>query len=196
MEVTFKVSRRDPSASLGMTVFLAHHKLGIGSELLSTARLIEFRQRSCISAVGQLRFSSLTVMRTSSAITLPICACGIFFDFSSNKTRSVFFGSQEITMRDCASLKRIVDAGVSPAEPPQFSKPISAPSNPSGLKQHSASATASPPSLQSCALLTSPSRIKSRTPFCTAISSLRSSFGPGPTFFPKQTLRKREPPRL
>src|SRR5205814_5871213 len=98
-----------------------HHKLGIGSESLSTARRIEFHQRSCNSATRQLRFSSFTVRRRLSVITLPICPCGIFFDFSSDKTRSVFFCSQEIMTRDCASLKSnvvaSVEAGVSPVQP-------------------------------------------------------------------------------
>src|SRR6266700_1378085 len=126
-----------PCARLGMTVG-KHHKLGIGSESLSTARRIAFHQRSCNSATGQLRFSPFAVMRRSSAITPPICACGIFFDLNSDKTSSVFFGSQEITMRDCVSLKStmatFVEAGsprdesvrlanVSRARlPPQFSK--------------------------------------------------------------------------
>src|SRR5881392_1512061 len=115
-----------------------HYKLGIGSESLSTARRIAFHQRSCNSATGQLRLSPPAVMRKSSAITLPICACGMFFDFNSDKTSCVFFGSQEIMMRDCVSLKStvatFVEAGspqdesvrltdVSPARlPPQFSK--------------------------------------------------------------------------
>ena len=150
-------------------------------------------------------------MRRSSRITLPICACGTLLDFNSDRTRPAFFGSQEITMRDCASLKRMahaicaVEPGVSPAvlscspparRPLQADKSISAPSSLSGLKQLSVTATASPPSLQSCALLTKPSRIKSRTAFCTAISSSISNFGTGPIFFPKQTLRKRDAPRL
>src|SRR5882724_2916832 len=154
------------------------HKLGIGSESLSTARRIEFHQRSCNSATRQLRFSSFTVTRRLSVITLPICACGISFDFSSDKTRSVFFGSQEIMTRDCASLKSnvaaSVEAGVSPAQP-RFSKLISAPNNRSGLKQHSASATASPPSLQSRALL------------------LNGEFGDRPNLFPEANLEKARP---
>ena len=112
MEVTFKFPWRILSTSLGMTVFFAHHKLGIGSESLSTARRIEFHHRSCNSATRQLRFSSFTVTRRLSVITLPICASGIFFDSSSDKTRSVFFGSQEIMTRDCASLKSNVAASV------------------------------------------------------------------------------------
>src|SRR5437762_13169611 len=83
----------------------SNHKLGIGSESLSTARRIAFHQRSCNSATGQLRVSPSTVMRKSSAITLPMCACGIFFDLNSDKTRFVFFGSQEMMMRDCVSQK-------------------------------------------------------------------------------------------
>src|SRR5438093_10876605 len=84
-----------------------HHKLGIGSESLSTARRIAFHQRSCNSATGQLSFSPLAVMRRSSVITLPICACGMFFDFNSDKTSSVFFVSQEIMMRDCVSMNNV-----------------------------------------------------------------------------------------
>src|SRR5437762_7850980 len=72
-----------------------HHKLGIGSESLSTARRIAFHQRSCNSATGQLRLSPPAVMRRSSAITPPICVCGIFFDLNSDKTSSVFFGRSE-----------------------------------------------------------------------------------------------------
>src|SRR5207248_5758853 len=114
-----------PSARLGMTAG-KYHKLGIGSESLSTARRIAFHQRSCNSATGQLRLSPLAVMRRSSAITPPICVCGIFFDLNSDKTSSVFFGSQQMMMRDRVSLKStqatFVAAGESPAWlPPQFS---------------------------------------------------------------------------
>src|SRR5438045_3064665 len=99
------------------------HKLGIGSESLSTARRIAFHQRSCSSAVRQLRFWPQTEMRRSFRITLPICPCGIFFDFNSERIRSAFFGPQEMIMRDCASLNmvphafRAVEFAVSPAIP-------------------------------------------------------------------------------
>ena len=90
----------------------------------------------------------------------------------------------EITIRDCDSLKSAVVAGVSPA----FNR-ISAPNSRSGFKQHSASATASPPSEQSCALLTRPAWIRSRMEFCTFISCVRSMRGAGPIFNPWHTFR-------
>ena len=79
-------------------------------------------------------------------------------------------------VREIESFERndAVAAGVSPARysedaaGPAASTPprsTSAPQRPVGLKQLSANATASPPSLQSCALRTKPARIKSRTAF-------------------------------
>lgn len=186
------------------------HKLGM--ESVSTARRIEFHQRSCNSAIGQRRFSPFSEIRRSLLITDPIRACGMFVDFNCDKICSAFSGSHVTMMRDCASLNNMAhvskrrfcsvaaayfrDASSSRFARPWLQRSICAPSEPSGLKQHSASVTAKPPSLQSCALVRRPSRIKLRTAFCTAISSLRSSFGTGPSFLPKQTFRKRDPPRL
>ena len=73
---------------------------------------------------------------------------------------------------------------------------MDAPSSPPGLKQHSARATASPPSEQSCALRIKPCVNQSR------ITVLNRRFPRpdrakvlGPSFSPQQTLRKREAPR-
>src|SRR5204863_9095585 len=116
---------------------------------------------------------------------------GIFSDSRMDWIFSALADAHEITMRDCDSLKRTVAASPVAASlcealrassllysallaPPAERRLqlISAPSRPAGLKQHSASATASPPSLQSCALLTRPARMSLRTAFCTAISCL------------------------
>ena len=51
-------------------------------------------------------------MRRSFRITLPMCACRTSFDFNSDRTRFAFFGSQEITMRDCDSLNKAVAASL------------------------------------------------------------------------------------
>src|SRR5437773_10157468 len=99
----------------------------------------------------------------------------------SRKIDIIFSASSaatEITMRDCDSLKRI-SVAVS-----LKLRSRSTPKKPDGLRQHSVSATASPPSEQSCALFTRPSRIKSRTTFCTLISSSRSTRGGGPCLRP------------
>src|SRR5437667_8694530 len=139
------------------------HRLGNGSESLSTARRMELNQRSCNSAMGQLRTSSLTVILKFSVRTNPMCVWGTAFADTFDNTFSRSLAETERTIRDCDSLKRrsavamSVEAGVSPAKPTrlllQFSRLTCAPSKPSGLKQHSASARASPPSEQSCALL-------------------------------------------
>src|SRR6266566_6809224 len=108
-------------------------------------------------------------MRNSSPRTLPSSLKGTPRSRKKDIALLRLVGAIEITMRDCDSLKSAasVEACVSPAQParlpPQFSRLTSAPNKPPGLKQHSASATARPPSEQSCALFTRPPRIKSRT---------------------------------
>ena len=117
-------------------------------------------------------------MRSSSPPTWPSSSKAIFFSFRPAIVFLRLSGATEIMMRDCASLNKTsaVVAGLSPGLPRRRPLQLTlAPNKPSGLKQHSASATAIPPSLQSCALLTRPPRISSRTASWTAISAARSS---------------------
>src|SRR5438105_876897 len=121
--------------------------------------------------MGQDSSAPPVLMRSVFVATRPSRLCGIFFARKSARIFSELSDVQEITMRDCDSLKRTAAADLWPAsarptEPRlQTERSTFAPKRPLGLKHDSASATASPPSEQSCALFTSPARINSRTEF-------------------------------
>ena len=65
----------------------------------------------------------------------------------------------------------------------------------SWLMQLSASATARPPSLQSCALFTRPDWIRPRSVVCSVFATSRSQRGGEPVFLPWTTCRYALPPR-
>src|SRR5438105_13199740 len=160
------------------------HKLGSGSESLSTARRRELNQRSYNSVIGQIRTSPFMAMLRFSAVTDPRCACGTAFADNSSNTFSRSGADTEMTIRDCDSLKRTSVVVVSVEAGSPEVRRTCAPSKPSGLKHHTANATANPPSEQSRALLTKPARMSFRVAFCTAISRSRSTLGTGPVLRP------------